>query len=158
MKTILKKYSAVLFASACLIITSGHSFGEPVAAEAAAITATAEDFHKALAAGDADRVMSLLAPDALIVEAGTVQTRDEYRREHLTEDIAFARAVPVTSRNVVVRQDGNAAWVTTASRVVGEFHKTLVDSTGAETVILTKTSDGWHIRGIHWSSHRAPAK
>lgn len=155
MITLRQKYSALLLASAYLFITAGHSFGEPVAPDAA-IVSTVEAFHKALEAGEADKVMALLAPDALIVEGGTVQTRDEYQREHVTEDIAFARAVPVTSRKVAVRQDGNAAWVTTMSRTVGEFHKKFVDSTGVETVVLTKTSDGWRIRSIHWSSHSAP--
>ena len=158
MKIILKKYSAVLLASACLLITTGQSFGEPAAVDAAAITSTAEDFHKALAAGEPDRVMSLLSPDALIVEGGTVQTRDEYQREHLAEDIAYARAVPSTQRDVVVRQEGDVAWVTSTFRVTGKFHDKPVDDLAAETMVLTRTPAGWRIRTIHWSSHKAPSK
>ena len=126
--------------------------------DAAAITTTAEDFHKALSAGKPDQVMELLAPDALIVEGGTVQTRKEYQSEHLAEDIAYARAVPNTPRDVVVRQEGDVAWVTSTFRVTGKFHDKPVDNIAAETIVLTKTPAGWRIRSIHWSSHKAPSK
>jgi ketosteroid isomerase-like protein len=102
--------------------------------------------------------MELLAPDALIVEGGTVQTRNEYQSEHLAEDIAYARAVPNTPRDVVVRQEGDAAWVTSTFRVTGKFHDKPVDNIAAETIVLTKTPAGWRIRSIHWSSHKAPSK
>lgn len=158
MKTILHKYPAALIASACLISAAGISFGEPTAADAAAITTTVEGFHKALNAGEPDRVMSLFLPDALIVEAGTVQTREEYQREHLAEDIAFARTAPSTQRDVVVRQEGNVAWVTSTFRVTGKFQEKPIDNIAAETVVLTKTPAGWRVRTIHWSSHKAPSK
>jgi ketosteroid isomerase-like protein len=158
MKAIWKKCSIVLLANACLLITTGQSFGEPAAVDAATITSTAEDFHKALAAGEPDRVMSLLSPDALIVEGGAVQTRDEYQREHLAEDIAYARAVPSTPRDVVIRQEGNVAWVTSTFRLTGEFHDRQVDDLAAETMVLKKIPAGWRIRTIHWSSRKAPSK
>lgn len=153
MKTILTEYFAVVLAG--LLITTGQSFGEPAAtADSAAITSTVEAFHKALAAGKPEKVMSLLQPDALIIEGGVVQTRSEYGSEHLAEDIAFARAVPATSQNIAMRQEGNAAWVTTRFRMVGEFHGKPIDSRTAETAILTRTPAGWRIRAIHWSSQR----
>jgi len=157
MKAILKKCSTVLLANACLLITTGQSFGEPAAVDAATIISTAEGFHKALAAGEPDRVMSLLSPDALIVEGGAVQTRDEYQREHLADDIAYARAVPSTQRDVIVRHEGDAAWVTSTFKVTGKFHDKPVDDFAAETMVLTKTPTGWRIRIIHWSSHKAPS-
>ncbi len=153
MKTILTDYFTVILAG--LLVTTGQSFGELGAtADLAAITSTIEAFHKALAAGKPEQVMSLLQPDALIIEGGVVQTRSEYGSEHLAEDIAFARAVPATSQNVAVRQEGNAAWVTTLFRVVGEFHGKPVNSRTAETAILTRTPTGWRIRAIHWSRQR----
>lgn len=158
MKAILKKCSAVLVANACLLITPELSFGEPAAVDAATITSTAEDFHEALAAGEPDRVMSLLSPDALIVEGGAVQTRDEYQREHLAEDIAYARAVPSRLRNVVIRQEGDVAWVTSTFRLTGEFHDRQIDDLAAETMVLTKIPAGWRIRTIHWSSRQAPSR
>jgi ketosteroid isomerase-like protein len=157
MKIVLKKYSTVLLASACLLISTGNTFGGPAAPDATAITSTAEGFHQALAVGKPEEVMALLQPDALIIEGGTVQTRDEYQREHLAEDIAYARAVPSTPRDVVIRQEGGAAWVTSTFSVTGKFHDKPVDSLAAETMVLTRTPTGWRIRTIHWSSHKAPS-
>ncbi len=157
MKTVLNIYLVTFLAGACLMLSAERSIGD-TAPDEAAIASTVEAFHKGLTAGEPNKVMSLLLPDALVIEAGTIQTRDEYQREHLAEDIAFARAVPVKSHKAVVHQEGNAAWVTTMSRVVGEFQKRPIDSTGAETVILTKTPGGWRIRSIHWSSHKAAMK
>jgi ketosteroid isomerase-like protein len=117
-----------------------------------------EGFHKALSAGKPDQVMELLQADALIVEGGTVQTRNEYQSEHLAEDIAYARVVPSTQRDAVVRQEGDVAWITSTFRVTGKFHDKQVDNLAAETMILTKTPAGWRIRTIHWSSHQAPSK
>jgi ketosteroid isomerase-like protein len=128
------------------------------AADTAVVKSVVEDFHKALADDEPDRVVSLLAPDVLIIEGGTVQTRDEYQREHLAEDIAYARAVPSTQRDVIVRQEGDAAWVTTTFSVTGKFHDKPVANLAAETMVLTKTPMGWRIRTIHWSSHKAPSK
>ena len=158
MKTILNKYSVTILASACLALSTGLSFGEADAPDAAAITAAAESFHQALAAGQPDAVMSLLQPDALIVETGTVQTRDEYQREHLMADIAYARAVPSKQRTLVVRQEGNAAWVTCTFQVTGKFEGKPINNLAAETMVLTKTPEGWRIRTLHWSSHKAPSK
>ena len=149
------KHLTLLLASAGLLLTAGLSLAEPAAPDSAAITAVAESFHKALAAGKPDEVMSLLPPDALIVEAGTVQTRDEYQREHLAADIAFASAVPGKQHDVVVRQEGNTAWVTSTFEVSGTFEGKPVHSFSAETMVLTKMDGGWRIRTVHWSSHKA---
>ena len=156
MKTTLNKYAATLLATACFATLAEQSPGEPAAPDAALVS-TVEAFHKALEAGQAEKVIALLAPEALIIESGYIQTRSDYQREHLAEDIAFARAVPVTSRTVAsTRQEGNVAWMTTTSRMVGEFHKKGVDSTTVETFVLTKGEGGWRIGTIHWSSHSTP--
>jgi ketosteroid isomerase-like protein len=124
--------------------------------DAAVVKSVVEEFHKALSDGKPDQAMALLASDALIVEGGTVQTRDEYQREHLAEDIAYARAVPSTQRSIVVRQAGDIAWVTSTFSVTGSFGDKPVNNLAAETMILAKTPVGWRIRAIHWSSHEAP--
>ena len=156
MKTTLQTCGMTLLASGCLLLTAGFSRAEPIAPDATAITTTAADFHKALAAGKPDQVMALLQPDALIVEGGAVQTRQEYQSEHLSADIAYARAVPSTMRKVVVRQEGDVAWVTTTFSVTGKFHDKEINDLAAETMVLTKTPAGWRIRTIHWSSHKSP--
>ncbi len=144
-----------LLASGCFILTPGLLRAEGKAPDAAAITASAEDLHKALAEGKPEQVMAMLQADALIVEGGTVQTRDEYESEHLGEDIAYAQAVPGKQVTTIVRQEGNVAWVTSTFQVTGKFHDKPVNNLAAETMVLTKTAEGWRIRTLHWSSHKA---
>ena len=155
MKTDLNTYLTALLASGCFLLTAGLTLGETDAPDAAAIKSTAEEFHQALAGGKPDRVMALLQSDALVVEGGTVQTRDEYKSEHLSADIAYAAAVPGKQLNVVVGQEGNVAWVTSTFSVTGKFKDKMINERAAETMVLTKSADGWRIRSIHWSSQKA---
>ena len=91
--------------------------------------------------------------DAVILEAGSAQTRDEYAGEHLGEDIAFAKAVQTTRTNEAVRHEGNLAWATATIRAQGNLNGHKIDSTGVELVVLTKQDGKWRIRAIHWSSY-----
>ena len=142
-----------LLVGVCLFLSAPRAPAETVVPDSNAISAAAENFHKALAAGRADEVMALLQPDALIVEGGTVQTRDEYQTAHLGEDIAYARAVPSRPLKVVVREEGDVGWVTSIFSAQGTFKDKTVSNLAAETMVLSKTSKGWRIRTIHWSSH-----
>lgn len=127
---------------------------ESSAPDTASAGAVLDAFHKAMVSGDSKRVMSLLAPDALVVEAGTVQTRSEYESEHLAEDIAFARALPGNQTSRKIQEVGEAAWVTSTFRVTGRFRDHAIDNRAAETAVLTRTVGGWRIRTLHWSSHK----
>ncbi len=112
-------------------------------------------FHGAMAKGDTQAMLNLLAPDVVIFEAGGAEmNRDEYRTHHLGADVAFART---TERKVVDSQAktaGNAAWVLTRTTSTGTFQGKPVDSRGVETMVLRKTPQGWRIVHIHWSSAR----
>lgn len=132
--------------------------GEPAAPDSAAITAAVEGFANALQKGDAAVAMELLAPDALILESGSKQTRDEYGQTHLQEDIAMMKAVPMTRSDLVIKQEGSAAWATSLYRISGTFEGKEINSQGAELMVLTKTTAGWKIRAIHWSNHVIKAK
>jgi ketosteroid isomerase-like protein len=121
------------------------------------VVATVERYVNALSRGDSATALALLAADAVIVESGGIESREQYRSHHLPADIAFARGVPSvhSARRAVVR--GDAAWVTSTSTTRGEFRGRQVNSTGAELMILSRESDGWKIRAIHWSSrNRTP--
>ena len=96
----------------------------------------------------------LLAPDAIVLESGAAQTREEYEKHHLAEDIAFSRAVATNSSTPAVHIEGNAAWVSSTSRVTGIFNGREMNSAGAELMVLTNSTAGWRIRSIHWSSHK----
>ena len=121
-------------------------------ADSAAVAAAVTAFHGALNSGDSARALALLAPDATILESGGVESRAEYRSHHLPADIEFAKAVASKRGPLVVTVSGSTAWTTNASTTEGEFRGRRINSTGAETMVLTKEPAGWLIRSIHWSS------
>ncbi len=149
---------AALFVAA---LTSTQPATQPSASSArgaapdsAAVTATVEAFHAALAAGDSAAAMALLAPDVVVQEAGDVETREEYAAHHVGADIEFERAVPGERKVGRVFQRGDVAWITATSVTRGTFRGRAIASQGAELMILSRSDVGWRIRAIHWSSHR----
>lgn len=145
--------SAAIIA-AYLMVSQMLGRAESSAPDSAAITAALDRFHESLAKGEKAAAIELLAPDAIILESGVQQTREEYIREHLAEDIAFAKATSSNRSSLIVREEGDVAWTTSTFRTGGSFEGKSVDSVAAELVVLTRTADGWRIRAIHWSSHK----
>jgi ketosteroid isomerase-like protein len=136
------------------VLLSEDAQADPLAPDFRAISATVRAFHNALERGDPNAATLLLAADAVILESGISQSREEYAREHLGEDIAFAKTVSSTHVNESVRQEGNVAWVTATFRAKGTFKGRVIDSRNVELMLLTKLDDGWRIRAIHWSSRK----
>ena len=117
-----------------------------------AVLGAVRAFHEALVRGDSSAALRLLAPDALILEAGGLETRADYRGHHLPGDIAFAQAVPSQRAEPTVMVSGDVAWVVWTSRTTGTFRDRAINSAGAELVVLSRAPEGWQIRAIHWSS------
>ena len=109
-------------------------------------------YHRALSTGDSSAALALLAADAVILESGGVETRDEYRAHHLPGDIQFAQAVPGQRADVRVTIRGDVAWAWSTSITQGEYRGRTINSAGAELMVLTRTPQGWRITAIHWSS------
>ena len=109
-------------------------------------------FHAALAAGDSTGALALLADDVVVLEAGGVETRAQYRAHHLGADIEFARAITGDRRVQQVRVAGDAAWVASTSVARGTFRERAINSDGAELIVLRRAPHGWRIAAIHWSS------
>lgn len=109
-------------------------------------------YHDALQMGDSTAALRLLGDDAVILESGGVESKTEYRAHHLPGDIAFAQGVPskTAATRVVVR--GDVAWAWSTSTAQGEFRGRQINSAGAELMVLTRTTSGWRIAAIHWSS------
>jgi ketosteroid isomerase-like protein len=122
------------------------------AQDSAEVAATVARFHQALEAGDSAAALALLAPDAVILESGGVEDVAEYRGHHLPADIEFARAVQSTRTPVQIRVRGDVAWAAATSVAQGQFRGRVVNSAGAELMVLARTPDGWRITAIHWSS------
>ena len=143
-----------------LMLTSGRSAdAQPtpeskLVADSAAIVEIVGRFHAALEHGDSAGAATLLDERAVILESGELETRDDYLGHHLTADIAFARTVRSSRQLRRVQQAGDGAWVVSISRAVGTFAGRPVDSEGVELMTLVRTSAGWRIAAIHWSSHR----
>jgi ketosteroid isomerase-like protein len=156
--------AAVRFCVFALVVGVGL-LGRPIAAQspsadAAAVTAVVSGFHTALKAGNAAEVMRLLAADALLLEAGGIETRAEYEKNHLPADIEFEKAIASTRTPSRVTVAGEAAWAVTTSEFKGTFQNRPVDSIGVELMVLSRDpAAGWRIRSIHWSGRaRQPAK
>ena len=126
--------------------------GTRPASDSAVVAATVERYHRSLASGDSAAALALLAPDAVILESGDVESRAEYRSHHLSADIEFARAIPSQRGPVRVKVQGDAAWATSTSTTQGQFRGRAINSACAELMVLTRTPDGWRIAAIHWSS------
>lgn len=133
--------------------------GSTAQADSASVVSLIERFHAALTSGDSLGALALLAPDAVILESGGVETRAEYQSHHLQGDINYARSTKSTRGPIRVSVRGDVAWASSTSTTTGESRGRQVNSTGAELMVLSRTAAGWRISAIHWSSRaqRPPA-
>ena len=138
-----------------LLPFAGNIVAQTPSADTAEVQAAVESFHRALIQGERAAALTLLSSDALILEGGESQTRAEYERHHLAEDIAFVGATKTERSPITIKREGNVAWATATSKTTGIFHGRKIDSSGVELMVVTKDSAGWRIRAIHWSSHEA---
>jgi ketosteroid isomerase-like protein len=117
--------------------------------------ATVERFFRALATGDTKSASSLLVPGVLIYESGGAErSRAEYESHHLGADAAFLKSAQHQLMSRTGDALGDLAWVATETRLQKSGEKP-VDVLSTETMVLKKTSDGWRIVHIHWSSRPA---
>jgi ketosteroid isomerase-like protein len=122
--------------------------------DSAQVARIVESYHSGEASGDSTAMLALLSDDAVIMEAGGIETKAEFRAHHIAADIAFLRGMRVERGSLRVRVRGTAAWVTSTSTMQGESNGRAVNSAGAELMVLTKESTGWKITAIHWSSRQ----
>lgn len=134
------------------LLVQREAGGGREARDSAEVANTLDRFHRALASGDSATALSLLTPDAVILEAGGIETKEEYRSHHLGSDIAFAAAVPRERSPLRVVVQGDVAWASSTSTMRGEFGGRQINSAAAELAVLTRTPEGWRISAIHWSS------
>lgn len=140
-----------------LVLLAGLALGGRIDSDSSDVAAVVRDFHAALERGDSTHALQLLHPDVVVIEAGAVETFDQYRSHHLPADIEFARAVKGEQSEVHVQVSGKMAWAWSTSTSKGTFHDRPVDSVGAEMITFLKTDRGWRITGVHWSSRRRAA-
>ena len=83
--------------------------------DSAAVLAVVDAFHATMKAGNASGLMQLIAPDAVMLEAGVVETRAQYESSHLPADIEFEKGVSTKRSPIRVVVKGDAAWATSTS-------------------------------------------
>ena len=153
----MRKSSVVQVALIALALAAGpaaaqHEGHHTPSGDSAAVVAVIAKYHSALAAGDSVAALALLTDDAVILESGGFETRDEYRSHHLPADINHAKAVHGTRSHVRVQIHHDIAWTASTSTSQGEMNGRAVNSAGAEMMVLVRTPSGWKISAIHWSS------
>ena len=140
-------------AAAFLLLPSMLTASAGAEAELSTPEAVIDAFHEALAGGDRQAVLDLLAEDVMIFESGGAEpSRDEYAHHHLGSDMEFSAATE--SKAVDRRRGGDeeTAWVLTRTETSGTFRDREISARGTETMILTRGENGWKIVHIHWSS------
>jgi ketosteroid isomerase-like protein len=118
------------------------------------ITSVVESFYGAIKKGDAAAAMSVIAPDAVFLESGRLETRAEYEANHLPADIAFEKQVDGKRGPWQIKFDGNTAWAIALTEYDGTFDGSPVNFVSAQLVVLTRDAGNWLIRSVHWSSRR----
>ena len=111
-----------------------------------------EAFYGAMKKGDTAAAMQLIAPDAVFVESGKLETRAEYEANHLPADIQFEKQVTGKRGPMRTTFQGDAAWVIVTTEYDGSFDGRPVSFVSAQLAVLTRNDGNWRIRSIHWSS------
>lgn len=145
---------AALLATAAPMAARAQADTATAPADSLAVAGAVAAFHAALAAGDSTGALALLAPDAVVLEGGELETRAQYAAHHLAADIAFAQAIPGERAVIGVRRVGDSAWLWATSTARGTWKDRAIDSLGAELMVLSRHGEGWRIRAIHWSSRK----
>jgi len=118
------------------------------------VTAVLDSFYGAMKTGDKAAAMRVIAPDAVFVESGTLETRAQYEANHLPADIEFESQVTGKRGPWRVMFHGDAAWVIATTEYEGTFGNSPVNFVSAQLAVLTQDAGNWLIRSIHWSSRR----
>lgn len=142
----------LIIGPASLLYAQDHDHVAIHAADSVEVVQTVERFQEALVEGDSLAVAALLLPEAVVLEAGSRETKTEYLSHHFHSDGAFLRAMTRELNARQVQVAGDAAWVASTSRLHGAYRDRQRDLSSAELLVLRRTSEGWRIAAVHWSS------
>jgi ketosteroid isomerase-like protein len=118
------------------------------------VIAALDSFWGAVKRGDATEAMTHVAPEAVFLESGRLETRAEYEKNHLPADIGFEKQVTGRRDRPRVTINGNTAWVIAMTDYEGTFEGSPISFISAQLAVLTHADGRWLIRSIHWSSQR----
>ena len=124
----------------------------PAPPKEADVVAVVDAFYGAVTAGDAKAAMDLIAPDAVFVESGKIETRAQYEANHLPADIEFESQVKGTRGPAQVTFYGsNTAWVISSAEYDEGNPEKYINT---QLMVLTRDAGKWQIRTISWSSNQ----
>jgi hypothetical protein len=94
----------------------------------------------------------LIAPDAVFMESGKIESRAEYEMNHLPADIEFETHVKPVRGPLRITFDGrDTAWVIShAEYDEGNPVKYII----TQLMVLTRDTGDWRIRTISWSANQ----
>ena len=116
------------------------------------VKAVVDAFYGAITTGDAAAAMRLIAPDAVFVESGKIETRAEYEANHLPADIDFERQVKAQRGPMRVTFDGrDTAWVISRAEYDEGNPEKYINT---QLMVLTHDTGEWRIRTISWSTNQ----
>jgi len=118
------------------------------------VQAAMESFYAAILAGDGEAAMRLIAADAMFVESGMVETRDQYEQNHLPRDIEFEGKFTGERTREIMRSDidGDLAWLLANTHYDGMFEDFPLEFDSLQLMVLSHKSGEWLIESVHWSS------
>jgi ketosteroid isomerase-like protein len=141
-------------ASALVLLTLAACGGRDTAKDEADVRTTLESFYAAMKNAENATAMALIADDAVFVEGGRLETREEYEKNHLPADISFEKQVTGKRGPWRITFRDDTAWAIATTDYDGIFDGAPVAFTSAQLAVLTREDAGWRIRSIHWSSRR----
>jgi len=141
--------TVVAFLACCLLVACAAP-----APNEQDVIAVMESFYGAMKTGDTAAAMQNIAPDAVFVESGRLETRAEYETNHLPADIGFEKQVTGKRSPWQIKFQGDTAWGIASTDFVGTFDGSPVDFVSTQLAVLTRQDGAWRIRSIHWSSRR----
>jgi uncharacterized membrane protein/ketosteroid isomerase-like protein len=102
---------------------------------------------------DKNTVKSLLHENVMVLESGHAQkSRQEYEDSHMLSDMAYLKAMDLETTNRSVSIDGDLAWVTSTTRMKGEFKDRQIDTETKELLIMRNQEGVWRITHIYWEN------
>jgi ketosteroid isomerase-like protein len=146
----LSTFLAAALATICLSACGG----QPAAEAQAEVRSTLEAFYAAMKNADNARAMSQIAEDAVFVESGRLETREEYEKNHLPADISFEKQVSGKRGEWKITIEDDTAWAIALTEYDGIFDGAPVAFTSGQLAVLSRDAGAWKIRSIHWSSRR----
>ena len=137
---------AVTLAASCTSSTSKPT-------DQADVEAAIESFYAAMKKGDPKAAMAMIAPDAMFIESGRIETRQQYEESHLPADIEFEKQITGKRSPWQITVNGDTAWGLASTEFQGTFNGRDLAFVSRQLAVVTRGDDGkWLIRSIHWSS------